>query len=46
MKWQAWARLHGFNLARKYHPEEEPDLERIMRNLGYPLPRFYGGDVY
>jgi cell division protein ZapA (FtsZ GTPase activity inhibitor) len=38
LKWQAWARIQGFNLNRKYHPEEEPDLERIMRNLGYPLP--------
>jgi hypothetical protein len=46
MKWQLWARLHGFNLNRKYHPEEEPDLERIMTNLGYPLPAFYaGGDA-
>ncbi len=44
MKWQAWARLHGFNLNRRYHPEEEPDLERIMRSLGYPLPPYYGGD--
>ena len=43
MKWQAWARMHSFNLNRKYHPEEEPDLEHIMRSLGYPLPAFYGG---
>lgn len=43
MKWQLWARLHGFNLNRKYHPEEEPDLERIMRGLGYPLPAYYAG---
>jgi hypothetical protein len=42
MKWQAWARLHRFNLNRKYHPEEEPDLEHIMRSLGYPLPRYSG----
>jgi hypothetical protein len=41
MKWQLWSRVHGFNLNRKYHPEEEPDLERIMRHLGYPLPPFY-----
>lgn len=41
MKWQAWARLHGFNLNRRYHPEDEPDLERIMRGLGYPLPATY-----
>ncbi len=44
MKWQAWARIHGFSLNRKYHPEDEPDLERIMRSLGYPLPAFYGGE--
>ena len=43
MKWQAWARIHGFNLNRRYHPDEEPDLERIMRSLGYPLPACYGG---
>lgn len=41
-KWQAWARVHGFSLNRRYRPEEEPDLERIMRNLGYPLPAVYG----
>jgi hypothetical protein len=41
MKWQLWARIHGFNLNRKYHPEEEPNLEHIMRHLGYPLPAFY-----
>jgi len=43
MKWQAWARLNGLNLNRRYHPEEERDLEHIMRSLGYPLPPFYGG---
>jgi hypothetical protein len=41
MKWQLWARVHGFNLNRRYHPEEEPTLEHIMRHLGYPLPAFY-----
>ncbi len=41
LKWQGWARLHGFNLNRKYHPEEEPDLEHIMNGLGYPLPAAY-----
>jgi hypothetical protein len=45
MKWQAWARIHGFNLNRKYHPEDEPDLERIMRSLGYALPEHYGTGV-
>ena len=37
MKYGAWARLNGLNLSRKYHPEDEADLERIMQNLGYPL---------
>lgn len=43
MKWQAWARVHGFNLNRKYHPEDDPDLERIMIGLGYPLPVAHNG---
>lgn len=37
MKWQAWSRLHGFNLNRKYNPAEEPLLEMVMNSLGYPL---------
>ncbi len=41
IKWQGWARLNGLNLDRKYHPEEEKDLEFIMEELGYPLPRGY-----
>jgi hypothetical protein len=41
MKWQAWARMNGMNLDRKYHPEEEKDLENIMEELGYPLPPGY-----
>lgn len=41
VKWQAWARLHGMNLDRKYHPEEEEYLELIMYELGYPLPVSY-----
>ncbi len=41
VKWQAWARLHGMNLDRKYHPEEEEYLELIMHELGYPLPVSY-----
>ncbi|MCD6011192.1 MAG: hypothetical protein K0Q79_1054 [Flavipsychrobacter sp.] len=41
MKWQAWARLHGMNLDRRYHPEEEERLELIMYELGYPLPVSY-----
>lgn len=40
MKWQAWARLNGANINRKYYPEEEPMLEDIMESLGYPLPSF------
>ena len=46
LKWQGWALVHGFNLNRKYHPEDEVDLEHIMRSLGYQLPAFYNnGDV-
>jgi hypothetical protein len=41
VKWQAWARLHGFNLNRRYQPEDEPLLERVMISLGYDLPEFY-----
>jgi Domain of unknown function (DUF4294) len=41
LKWQAWARLHGMNLDRRYDPEDEPDLENIMYELGYPLPVSY-----
>lgn len=41
LKWQAWAKMNGFNLNRKYHPSDEPDLEHIMEGLGYPLPVFY-----
>ncbi|MFN4247454.1 MAG: DUF4294 domain-containing protein [Flavipsychrobacter sp.] len=42
MKWQAWARFHGFNLNKKYDPYEEPMLEHIMQSLGYELPAKYG----
>ncbi len=41
IKWQTWARFNGMNLDRKYHPEEEKDLENIMYELGYPLPAGY-----
>lgn len=41
LKWQAWARLHGLNIAKPYNPAAEPQLERIMRSLGYDLPAFY-----
>lgn len=42
MRWQTWARFHGFNLNKKYDPFEEPMLEHIMQSLGYPLPAKYG----
>ncbi len=42
MKWQTWARFHGFNLNRRYDPYEEPMLEHIMQSLGYELPAKYG----
>jgi len=41
IKWQTWARFNGMNLDRKYDPNEEPDLENIMEELGYPLPPSY-----
>jgi len=41
VKWQAWARLNGFNLNRKYDPADEPLLELVMVSLGYDLPGFY-----
>ncbi len=39
IKWQGWAKLHGFNLNKKYDPADEPWLEDIMEDLGYPLPK-------
>lgn len=44
VKWQAWARLNGMNLDRKYQPDEEKNLENIMEELGYPLPPGYRYD--
>lgn len=41
LKWQAWAKINGFNLNKKYRPENETLLEQVMDNLGYPLPDFY-----
>jgi len=41
LRWQAWAKLHGFNLNRRYDPGDEPMLEHIMVSLGYPLPAAY-----
>jgi len=43
LRWQAWARLNGFNLNKKYDPNDEPMLEHIMESLGYPLPPYYDG---
>lgn len=42
VKWQTWARFNGFNLNKRYRPADEPMLEHIMENLGYPLPAVYG----
>jgi hypothetical protein len=41
IKWQAWARIHGFNLNKRYDPKEEVLLEQVMMSLGYDLPDFY-----
>ncbi|HTM66789.1 MAG TPA: DUF4294 domain-containing protein, partial [Flavipsychrobacter sp.] len=41
IKWQAWARMNGFNLNKKYNPKEEVLLEQVMLSLGYDLPDFY-----
>ncbi|MBS1776309.1 MAG: DUF4294 domain-containing protein [Bacteroidetes bacterium] len=41
IKWQAWARFHGFNLNKIYDPADEPLLESVMFSLGYDLPDFY-----
>lgn len=46
IRWQTWSRLNGFNLNKKYNPDDEPMLEHIMESLGYPLPAFYAqGDA-
>lgn len=43
VKWQTWARFNGFNLNKRYDPDEEPMLEHIMESLDYPLPvEIYG----
>lgn len=44
MKWQSWAMVNGMNLDKKYHPEDEADLENIMYELGYPLPQGYAAN--
>jgi hypothetical protein len=41
MKWQLWAKLNGFDLNKRYRPEEEELLETVMFSLDYPLPDFY-----
>jgi hypothetical protein len=41
IKWQAWSRLHGFNINKRYDPAEEALLEQVMLSLDYPLPDFY-----
>ena len=41
VKWQAWAKLNGFNLNKKYNPDDEPLLEQAMLSLGHDLPGFY-----
>ncbi|MBS1782557.1 MAG: DUF4294 domain-containing protein [Bacteroidetes bacterium] len=41
IKWQAWARFHGFNINKIYDPADEPLLESVMFSLGYDLPDFY-----
>jgi hypothetical protein len=41
IKWQTWARFNGLNLNKIYEPEDEPMLENIMEELGYPLPAGY-----
>ena len=46
VKWQTWARFNGLNLDKKYDPEEEPMLEHIMEDLGYPLPIGYRTSEY
>lgn len=41
-KLQTWARVQGFNLNKRYQPDEEPMLEHIMEGMGHPLPPYYG----
>lgn len=40
-KWQTWALMNGFNLKKKYNPDDNIMLENIMEELDYPLPPFY-----
>lgn len=40
-KWLAWGRLNGFNINKRYNPDDNIMLENVMEDLGYPLPSFY-----
>ena len=33
--YQAWAKLNGINLNEHYNPDDNPEIERVMRSLGY-----------
>lgn len=33
--YQSWAKLNGINLNEQYNPDDNRDLERIMKSLGY-----------
>ncbi len=33
--YQTWARLNGINLNEEYNPDNNRDIERVMRSLGY-----------
>jgi hypothetical protein len=33
--YQAWGKMNGIDLNDDYTPEKEPELERIMKTLGY-----------
>lgn len=33
--YQSWAKLNGINLNEAYNPDENRDLERILKSLGY-----------
>lgn len=33
--YQSWAKLNGINLNEQYNPDDNRDLERILKSLGY-----------
>lgn len=33
--YQSWGKLNGINLNKPYRKEDEPDLEQILRHMGY-----------